>query len=552
MIKLPEFAGRIVNAARTALANPAHTRYVPFPVRQSGITVDADTALTVSAYYRALVYISGQIAGLPWDVIREGGGRTKKLTNHPVWKILHRRANDEVGPFTWRETMVAWALSWGDGISEIERDYMGRPLALHLISPDRVEIVRGFLLNNGEFQLSGSGGIYYKISNSNGEPTYLPASDVFHLHGLGFDGLRGYSVIKLMTRSLGLTIAAEQNGSDFFQNGLVSTGALKHPKKLSEPAYDRLKKWIQDKSKFGNRWTPPILEEGMDWLNMTIPPEDAQMLETRLFQVSEVARWLGLPPHKLADLSRATFSNIESQSIEIVNDCFMPWIHRLEEEANWKLFTGREQGVKTKINVRGLLRGDDASRSAYYKTMWEIGAYSNNDILRLEDMDEIGPEGDQHLVQLNITTLKRIKEGTPQQGNGSAAKPDEGPNKFEEITEDAIARCLRRESNRFAQNRHKINDIKELSTWFVAFSEQHKEYMFDALRPIVNLIMQTRGVSGTAEIDTFVCTHLEDSLQRFVRIVSGAETEFDIESRSKREAKDLIGLVCASITRAKQ
>jgi HK97 family phage portal protein len=444
--------------------------------------------------------------------------------------------------------MVAWALSWGNGYAEIEWDLAGRPIALHPISPDRVQVKRGKIINEG-FIADLTGEIYYQVYNYLGGSTYLHASDVFHLHGLGFDGLIGYSIISLAARSLGMTIATEQYAEDFFSNGLVSTGGLKHPKTLSEPAYDRLKKWIKQKTGFGHKWEPPIFEEGMEWQPMSIAPEEAQMLETRKLQVTDVARWFGLPPHKLADLDRATFSNIEQQSIEVVNDCFMPWIHRLEEEADFKLFSGREQGIRTKINPRGLLRGDDAARATYYKTMHDIGVYSTNTILRLEDLDPVGPEGDELLVPLNYTTLKKLVSSNEPAPSTSPALPAPSPDQVQKsylvLLQDAFERILRRELNRFDQSRHKFSENGAFLEWIEALFGQQREYMKSALEPILTsmalLCIPHARINGnfTAIISAAIDGHMERTRNAFELVIS-SNAQFEMKSRARQEARDLI------------
>lgn len=541
-------------AVKSILSDPKRFSLLMVPSRHAGVLVDDNTALTVSGYWRAVNYISGQIAGLPWDVIQETSDRTRKIKSHPSAIVL-RRPSMEVGKFTWVETMVAWALTWGNAISEIERNEAGSPIAMHLISPDRDEIVRGNI-SGGYFEESATGAIFHKINNASREPTILPARDVFHLHGLGFDGLSGYSVVTMAARTLGISMAAEQYGEDFFANGLVSTGYLQHPNALKGQAYERLKEVIESKAVFKNKWKPLVLEEGMEWKSISIPPEDAQMLETRKLQISDIARWFGLPPHKLADLERATFSNIESQSREVVNDCFMPWIHRLEEEADFKLFSGRERGLRTKLNVRGLLRGDDASRATYYQIMTGIGAYCVNDVLRLEDMDPIGPEGDERLVQLSLTTLKRlVTEGSPQSG-GEASSGDLAAQSRQSLIvlmQDAFGRILRRESNRFEQNRHKFTDERAFTAWFDEFEPQHREYIADTLRPILASMSATLSLppgSLFGMIKPICDQHMGASEYQLAEIFANG-CEFDIDVRARKEALEAVDLVISSIVMGK-
>ena len=372
------------------------------PMRQAGMHVDHDTALKLSTVFACTRVIAETVAQLPWRVYRENanGGRDRVVSS-PLENVLQRRPNPEMGAFTFRETLLAWALTWGNGYAEIVRDQAGRVAELWPIAPDRVCLKR-----------ASDGVLYYEVSNQSGAKTLLDPADVFHLHGLGFDGVEGYSVISMAARSIGLGLAADEFGASFFGNSTVVSGILKHPATLSEEAVSRLKEsWKEQRQGPSRAHSPIVLEEGMTWEQLGIPPDDAQFLETRRFQVQDICRWFRVPPHKVADLERATFSNIEHQSIEFVVDTIMPWCLRLEQEADRKLF-GRTtpQRMYTKLNANALLRGDAKSRSDFYSTMWNLGVLSVNEIRELEDLNPIGEDGDKRFVQLNMTTLERAGE----------------------------------------------------------------------------------------------------------------------------------------------
>lgn len=545
-----------------APGNPQLVRYITVPVRHAGVYIDHDTALKFSAVYRAIAYISQSIAGLPWDVLRETQDRTLKLPWHPVYRLLRLRANDEMSTFAWRETMLAWALSWGNGYSEIVFDEGGRPAALWPISPDRVQVKRGGFNQAGQFEADANGEIWYQVFNYSGDPSYIDADHMYHLHGLGYDGLIGYSVISMAARSIGLAEGAEQYAEDFFANGAVATGGLEVEKAMSDLSYQRLQKWVENQSKPGNKWKWPIFEGGAKWKPMALPNRDAQMLETREFQVTDIARWFGLPPHKLADLSRATFSNIESQSREVVNDCFMPWIQRLEQEANYKLFSGRERGIVTKINVRGLLRGDDASRSAYYLAMRSMGAYSVNDILRLEDMDPIGSEGDIRIAQAGQVNLKSLLSAAanPDQ-KALPPAPEQVQQSFAALVEDGFRRILRRESNRYEQSRHKFGEKSAFLDWLAAMRDQQREYMRTTLMPTLTAMVALCAHNGdldpaiaglTAVLNDAIDGHIKASEDDLEAMHAGKKDAIDIENRTKHEAKALIEAVFVSFSRESQ
>ena len=491
MIMLPQFLGRIKNAARVLFNQPLQGKYINLPVRRAGVTVDHDTALTYSAYFRAVSLVSQAVAGLPWEVILELGNKKKKMQQHEVWKLLHSRPNREMNSYSFRETIVAHALTWGRGVAEIERDTGGRAVALWLVTPDRVQVMR-----NAETQE-----LQFVVQNFTREPTVLPAEDVFYLHGLGFNGIEGYSIAQMAARSIGIGLAAEQYSEDFLANGSVSVGGIKHPQTLGDKAYDRLKQQLDNNTMFGHRWRPMVLEEGMEWFDIAIPARDAQLIETRKVQVLDISRWTGVPPHKLMDLDRATFSNIEHQAIEVVGDAVLPWCYRLEQEADAKLLAGPQSvGLRTKLQVRGLMRGDDKTRAEFYKIMREMGVYSANRILDLEDENPVGPEGDLLIVNGAYTPLKALMAQT--QTAAPAPQPAQPPAQpqraqllagFAGMTKGTFERILRRASNRFEQNRPKMQGEKAVNQWLQEWAGEHQQYAAAALGPIVDGFAQLAG-----------------------------------------------------------
>ncbi len=469
-------AQSVHNEPMVTPVDPRRVPYIALPTRQAGVFVDHDTAMTVGAVFRAVSFISQSVAMLPWVVQRESEGRRIKLTNHPVWKLIQVRANPEMSNYSWEETMVAWACSWGNGYSEIEFDKGGRPIALWPIEPYRVRVSRAQDPENGSYL---TGPLVYRVTNDVGPQVTIPADRMFHLKGLGFNGLVGYSVVALGARSIGLGIASEQSAEDLFANGSITTGAITHPQKLSPETKEDIRGAFASMTRgHGRRYNIPVFDQGIGWQDLMINPEDAQLLSTRKFQVTDIARWFGLPPHKLMDLERSTFSNIESQNIEVVQDALMPWIVRLEQEADFKLLGARERGVRTKIETRGFLRGDHKTRATYYQIMRNIGVYSANTILRLEDMDPVGPEGDALIMQSSFTTLKAIVgDETVQNGNKQKppAKPGVLPGKsaaLHELEDSEINHGIAR----FNTEREFFGDDEGLfNAWMEIYTETARE-----------------------------------------------------------------------------
>ena len=293
-----------------------------------------------------------------------------------------------------KETLVRDALIWGNGYAEIEFSRNGMPRALWRLLPSRMQIFRS------EETLE----IFYRYFALDGRVFELPQSRIFHLKGLG-DGLIGESIVGYAAKSIAAGIATETTNNKLMENQLVPAGIITHPGRLSADAMEHLKTQFAKRYQgMENAGKPIIMEEGMTFSPVTIRPEDAQFLESRRFGIEEIARWFGVPPHKLADLEHATFSNIEHQSQEFVNDALMPWCKKLEEEADYKLLRGSADGYYSKIDVRGLLRGDNKSRMEYYKGGVTNGIFSINDCRAWEDLPPV-EGGDEHFVQAQMVPV---------------------------------------------------------------------------------------------------------------------------------------------------
>lgn len=402
-----------------SVANPPDwlTRLLGGYKTAAGIAVDENRALNFAATWAAVNIYTKGIRILPFVFYRRlASGGKEEAVDHPVWRLLHLRPNPEMSSSRFWSFLESCKLLWGNGYAEIERDRVGRPIGLWPIHPSRVTVKRAHELAP----------IVYEISGTSGTPAVTIAhTDMIHIMGLSKDGITGTSVISLARESLGLGLAAERHGSQYFGNYARPSGVLERPadqEPLSEPAAARLRASFIEKVSGDNTHLPPLLEEGLKFTEIGMPNKDAQFLETRQFQVLEVARWWGLPPHKLGHLTDATFSNIEHQQMEFVTESLTPECVDIQDEVTLKLLTDEEQlAYKAEFNLLGLLRGDHVARATHYKTMWEIGAYTINDILRLENMNPIGPAGDVHFVQLNLTTAEKVAEelGKPEADKAS-------------------------------------------------------------------------------------------------------------------------------------
>lgn len=378
----------------------------------SGVKVDEQSALTYSAVFCAVSLIAGTISCLPLHLIIQKDRKKRRATEKKVYRVMHTRWNPYMTAQTGREVLTAHTLTWGNGYAEKVRNKMGDITDLWPIPPNRITPT----MIEGE--------LWYRIKVGN-EDIYLPREKILHVPGLGFDGFMGYSVIALARESIGLGMAMEQFGANYFGNGTHPGLIVTHPNTLSGTAYKNLKDSLASKySGLGNAHRLLLLEESMKVDKIGIPPEDSQFIESRQFQIPEIARWFNLPPHKLKDLTKSSFNNIEQEQISFVIDSILPWAIRFETNFNMQLLSDREQeqGFYFKHILEGLLRGDAKSRVEFYKGMFNIGAMNINEIREKEDLDPI-EGGDRHFVPLNMAALDKFDEVTAKPQPAEPAVP---------------------------------------------------------------------------------------------------------------------------------
>ena len=370
----------------------------------AGKPVTERSAMQMTAVYSCVRILSEAVAGLPLHLYRhkEDGGKEKAL-DHPLYHLLHDEPNPEMSSFVFRETLMTHLLLWGNAYAQVIRNGKGEVMALYPLMPNRMTVDR-----------DGRGQLYYKYTTSaddaptmQGNAAYLGPSDVLHIPGLGFDGLVGYSPIAMAKNAIGMAIACEEYGAKFFANGATPGGILEHPGTVKDPQRVR-DSWNSAFGGSSNANKVAVLEEGMKYTPISISPEQAQFLETRKFQINEIARIFRIPPHMIGDLEKSSFSNIEQQSLEFVKYTLDPWIVRWEQAITRTLFTESEKKAYfVKFNLEGLLRGDYASRMSGYATARQNGWMSANDIRELENLDRIPAEdgGDLYLINGNMCKL---------------------------------------------------------------------------------------------------------------------------------------------------
>ena len=371
----------------------------------SGKPVNERTAMQMTAVYSCVRILAEAVAGLPLNLYHylPDGGKEKSF-DHPLYRLLHDEPNPEMSSFVFRETLMTHLLLWGNAYAQIIRNGKGEIVALYPLMPNKMTVDR-----------DKDGQLYYSYNHSSeesptmaGSTVILKPSDVLHVPGLGFDGLVGYSPIAMAKNAIGMAIACEEYGAKFFANGAAPGGVLEHPGTIKDPQRVR-EAWQSQFGGSGNSNKIAVLEEGMKYTPIGISPEQAQFLETRKFQINEIARIFRVPPHMVGDLEKSSFSNIEQQSLEFVKYTLDPWVIRWEQSIMRTLLSADEKKQYfVKFNLEGLLRGDYASRMSGYATARQNGWMSANDIRELENLDRIPAEegGDLYLINGAMTKLE--------------------------------------------------------------------------------------------------------------------------------------------------
>lgn len=394
----------------------------------AGPVIDEEKALTYAAVMCATRIIAEGSAALPLPLYRriEDGGR-EQAYDHPSYQLLKLSPNPRMGATAFREGRTAHQVNWGNGFAEIDRRRDGRPAALWPIHACRVQ---------PNIYSDSSDDYPYLVRNNDGSRVPMKADEILHLPGvISEDGIWGKGIITYARESIGFGLSVDRHGGAYFGSGAQPKGVLTVPGMKDREARSGFREEWKEVHGSPDSGEIAILPPEAKFQPITLSNEDSQFLETRKLNVTEIARWYRVPPHMLADLERATFANIEHLSLEFVIYCLMPWLRRWEDECNRKLLLPEEQGEYFfEHQLAGLLRGDVKSRMEAYQTALLNGVMTINEVRRLENLNSIGPAGDQNFVQLNMTTAERMLAGIP-------AKPSPADQQalFDEWTRTAIA-----------------------------------------------------------------------------------------------------------------
>lgn len=516
------FGGRV-----TTGISPASDRFASLfggSMPRAGIAVDELSAYNYSVVWACVRVIAETLASLPWHTYSRQGDRKERISG-PLERLLHVEASEEIDSQTFRETDMGHVLTWGNGYAEIERTRAGAAHALHLLLPNRVNPVR-----------DRQGRLVYDVHNP-GEPNIpLAPRDIFHVHGLGFNGLSGFSPIRLARETIAGGLALEAFGNAFFGNGAHPGHVIERPAEsgeLSDKARTNLREeWMQLYGGLDGAHKPAILGEGMTVRPLTVAPEEAQFIESRKFVAEDVAsRWYRVPLYLVGLMDRATIGNTEHESIAFVRYTLRMWARKLEIEADRKLVQSPDKQY-TKIDLNGLLRGDTKTRGSFYRLLMDRGVFSINDVLELEDRNPIGPAGDLRLVPMNMVPIEHAGERQANNAPAPGRNPDDGgedgrDNDSSEaaaagapaaadapisegsasdtsggggeafkaaampVLTDLCGRLIRKEAN--AAQRQGAKDAQAFEAWARKFYEQHQTTMCEGLEPACRTLLRLHG-----------------------------------------------------------
>jgi HK97 family phage portal protein len=506
------FAGEITDTSNPALWL---TDYVGGPRSAAGVGVNETKASYLSTYWACLKVLSEDVGKLPINVFRTDadGGKTRAL-DHPVQRLLHREPSREYTPFSFQEVLMRWAAGWGNGYAEIERDQIGRPVGLWPIHPQRVKVRRS------------DDGVWYRVrvddagvrchSTAGGQMVHevdIPAADMLHFKGPGDDGLCGKSVIRAAADAIGIGLAAQDFGASFFANGTNPAGVLTHPGTLDAEGQKRLRdSWKSFHQGAGKGKSVAVLEEGVTWAPMSVPPNEAQFLETRQFQVIEICRFFRMPPHKVQELGRATWANIESQNIEYVGDTLMPWLVRFQQEMARKLLAESESmgGMFVEFATAALLMGDSITRTNFYRALFQMGAISRNEIRSFERLNPIDG-GDNYYMQSAMTTVDQI-DATDVPAAPAIGDATMSVDALRPVIDSAAETVCNKE--RIARDRaldKHACDIVAIRAWADRFYDRQRDWMVAQFRPVALTMRSAEAMSAIEAYCLAYCKQQADA-----------------------------------------
>jgi HK97 family phage portal protein len=490
----------------------------------TGITITPENALNSTTVFQAIRFLSFMLASLPLITYQKSGEDRQRATKHPLYYLLHDQPNEEMTSFDLISLLASHVFGRGNGLAEIVYGMSGQVEALWPLRVDRVQLVR-----NTNYELRYIVTLPEKFGS---EQRVLRPEQVWHLRGLTKEGLWGLSVLAMHRNAVALAQATEQYGSAYFGNGAEPGVVLKHPGTLDDDVHDRItESWEQAHMGLNQAHRAAILEEGMSIEKIGFNPQDSQFLETRKFQVIEVARMFGIPPHLLFELSNATFTNIEQQSLELLKYHLRPWLVSFEQQIKRSLLLERERkaGYYSEFLVDAIERGDLSTRFTAYVSGLGQGVFTINDVLRKENMNTIGKMGDSRLVPMNMAVLGA--DGMPIPSLNQPKNPptaarnqefEDHPERrnpvFKPLFLDAAERILKRETNELTNVLKRFEGRSDkLNTWLDEFYKRdYPEFMQLVIKPLIRARLLTEE-----QADSLILSYCARRGHEFKSLIDG-------------------------------
>ena len=478
---------------------------------RSGVRVDHESAQTIAAYFGGVRNIAEDVAKVPLRVYERVDSGKREVPQHPA-ALLLAEPNKDMTRLSFRESLLAMCMHWGNGYAEIVRDGSDRPRAAHLVHPSRVSPRR---LDSGDLVYDvRSDDMSLLSSGRRVDAVTLPSRDMIHVRGHGSDVL-GVSILRAAAESLGIAIAAQKVAGGFFGNGMTPSGVFVHPDKLDDKARRNLREYLQQTyggpDKAGSTL---VLWGGMQYTRVGIPPAEAQLLEARLFQVQDIARWIRIPLSKIQENTHSTFSNTEQESISYVVDTLSSWASRIEQELERKLLDGPKYFIRHNLNA--LVRGDMRTRAEFYKTRFHLGSLSPDEIRELEDENTLNSDASRsYFLQSGMTTIDMIVEGrnlktdTPapdaeEETDEAAPEEEPSPEEDEDQAEAASPRAIVRlhvetVAERYITRHHRACNDKDRKMAKAFFATEELK-MLESFRPLFAQLCTSNAIRESAAV----------------------------------------------------
>ena len=495
----------------------------------AGVKVTNETAFNFSAVYAAIRVLAESVASLPCLVYERSETGKRRAYTHPYYSLLHDAPSPEQTAFSFFETMMGHVLSWGNAYAELVRDGRGEIREIYPIPPQKIRIQR----------IDGQLVYFYESGN---KTVALPYGDVLHIAGLGFDGLQGYSPVHMARTAIGLGLAAEQFGASFYKNAARPSGTLSHPGHLTPEAMARLRESWENMHR-GPKSTGriAIMEEGMRFDPISINPEDAQFLQTRLFQIGEIARIYRVSPMHLQDMSHATYSNFEHAMLAFSQDSLRPWVVKWEQEIRRKMF--RDSKYFAEFNISAILRGDTTTRFEAYRLGREAGFMSVNEIRSMENMNPIGEDGDGYLQPLNFAPLG--SGGDDDRSAGVEKTEPRASGVFMPLVSDAVQRVLKMDRNAVSRRvgkhlEREDANVEEFLRWIEEHYSSVTGKLADSLQPCIAAAVTTGRDEGTMvdAVQRIAYAYGHDSARDIRQTVHESETAAEAAFEIRAVASD--------------